>query len=422
MIALGWLALILIAAPEEDAAARSERAARAMLDERFAEAETLYLELVRADPGNPGLLLNLGLAQQSLGKQREAADRFRAVAKLQPGMPLAWFLLGVAEHKLGRPAEALQPLERVLEIEPAHHAAALELAEALFDLGRYEAAATRFYRVVETEPGSLRGWQALGTSYILLARRALGEVPPESAWWWALMGRERAEAGRLEVASAFYREALAKDPKLYGAHAALAGLYSAAGHDDWARAELEREEQLPEPDCTQETPECELRNQRYWQAVEAAGKLSGPRAAYWKARACYELANVAFARLAEAPVSEEFHERLAETHRLLGRHAAAVKSWEEALTLTPGDRDLERQLAQSLFDARDYLSARRLLERLVAAEPDSPELNWLFGQTLQALGQGERAEAYLKKGRAPASKPPLPPRAQALENQTRLKR
>jgi superkiller protein 3 len=124
---LCWVALVSLAPGWQDAA-KSERAARAMFEERFAEAETLYKELLRSDPENPGLLLNLGLAELSLGKQREAAEQFRAVAKLEPGSSPAWLLLGTTCRKLGHPAEAIQPLERVLALEPANHTAALELA------------------------------------------------------------------------------------------------------------------------------------------------------------------------------------------------------------------------------------------------------------------------------------------------------
>lgn len=306
--ALCCLAFAALAASQEGSAARSERAARAMIQERFEEAETLYQQLAREDPDNAGLLLNLGLAQQSLGKLREAATQFRAVVKLQPETTLAWLLLGVAHRKLGEAAQAVPALEHVLEAEPANRTAALELAEALFDLGRFESAAQRFFRVAEIEPGNPRAWQGLGTCYMKLARQAFEEIgrsAPGSAWWWALAGRERAEAGRLEAAYSFYREALAKDPELRGVRGAIAEIYGATGHDDWAKIEQAREEKLPPPDCAKEAPECELRDQRYWQAVEAAAKFSGPRAVYWKALAYYQLAGIAFERLAELPATLE---------------------------------------------------------------------------------------------------------------------
>ncbi len=353
--ALVYIAMGALAAGQQDTAAKSARAARAMIEEHFTEAETLYKELLAADPNNPGLMLNLGLAEQSLGRHREAANRFRAVAKIQPESALAWLLLGSTLRQLGEPVAAIEPLERVLKIEPANRSATEELAEALFGLERYEKAATQFFHLAEMEPSSPRAWQGLGTCYVKLARRAAADVTsaaPESAWRWALEAHERAEAGRMTSAFTLYRKALDKDPALHGVHSALAELYAATGHDEWAKTEEAREAALPAPDCAKEAPECELRAERFWQAVEAASALSGTRAAYWRASAYYELARMAFERLAGLPLSAEQYQRLAEAHRLMGRHEQAVAMWREALALAPDDERLRKELAKSLADAR----------------------------------------------------------------------
>jgi tetratricopeptide (TPR) repeat protein len=370
------LAVAALAAGQEQPASKADRAGRAMFEERFEDAAKLYRELVSEDPANPGLLLNLGLAEQSLGNYRDAVSRFRAVVKLQPETTIAWLLLGAGYRKLGEPAEAVPPLQHVVEAEPSNRAAALELAEALFELGRFEDAAARFYHLVEIEPSNPRAWQALGACYVKLARRALAELgvrAPDSAWWWTLAGRERAEAGRLDAAYTFYREALKKDPQLGGVRTAIAEIYAASGHPDWASVEQAREAELAPPDCDQEAPACELREQRYWQAVELAGKLGGPRALYWKALAYYELAGVAFGRLAELPLSAERYERLAEAHRLMGRHAEAAKMWREALALAPEDQRLAKEYARSLADSRGAYRIKPSPEE-IALTPRAVEL------------------------------------------------
>jgi tetratricopeptide (TPR) repeat protein len=353
--ALVFLTLAALAAAPQEAGAKSERAARAMLEERFDEARKLYQELLAADPDNPGLLLNLGLAEQSLGRRREAADRFRAAARIQPESGLTWLLLGTALRHLGQAREAIAPLERVLQLEPGNHAAEAELAEALFDLERFPEAATHFFHLAESDPSNPRAWQGLGTCYVNLARRATAEVAreaPESGWRWALEARERLEAGRLHSAFALFRKALAGDPALPGVHSGLAEVYEAAGHVEWAKTEAAREEALPAPDCDREAPACEWRGGRYWQAVEAAARLRGARAAYWRGLAYFELARMAFERLAALPPSAEQYELLAGAHRLMGRHEQAVKLWREALALSPDDQRLQKELARSLAEAR----------------------------------------------------------------------
>ncbi len=354
--ALVSLTLTALVAGPQETAVKSERAARAMLEERFDEARKLYHDLLAADPDNPGLLLNLGLAEQSLGRPREAADRFRAAAKIQPESGLTWLLLGTTLRHSGQAGEAIAPLERVLRLEPGNHAAEAELAEALFDLERLPEAASRFFHLAEADPSNPRAWQGLGTCYVKLARRAAAEVAreaPESGWRWALEARERMEAGHIRSAFALYRKALAGDPALAGVHSGLAGVYEAAGHPEWAKTEEAREEALPKPDCDRETPACEWREGRFWQAAEAAARLSGAQAAYWRGLAYFELARMALERLAALPPSAEQYERLAEVHRLMGRHEQAARMWREALALSPEDQRLQKELARSLAEARE---------------------------------------------------------------------
>ena len=59
--------------PQEDRLAlKSQRAKELMAEGRFAQAIPLYRELDWAIPNNPGLKLNLGMALDMSGRQREA--------------------------------------------------------------------------------------------------------------------------------------------------------------------------------------------------------------------------------------------------------------------------------------------------------------------------------------------------------------
>ena len=78
---------------EGDLAAKSQRGKQLMAGGRYAEAAALYRELVAAAPGNPGLLLNLGMALHMSGKDREAVAPLASALRLQPDlMPAALFL------------------------------------------------------------------------------------------------------------------------------------------------------------------------------------------------------------------------------------------------------------------------------------------------------------------------------------------
>ena len=54
---------------------------------QYAEAVPVYRDLVKAVPGNPGLLLNLGMALHLSGQDGEAIAPLEAALKLTPDRP-----------------------------------------------------------------------------------------------------------------------------------------------------------------------------------------------------------------------------------------------------------------------------------------------------------------------------------------------
>src|SRR5438270_12566487 len=63
---------------------QSRRGKELMAQGRFEDAIGVYREMVKAMPGNPGLLLNLALAEQMAGHPDEAIPHFETVLKAEP--------------------------------------------------------------------------------------------------------------------------------------------------------------------------------------------------------------------------------------------------------------------------------------------------------------------------------------------------
>src|SRR5664279_2783117 len=80
----------------EDLAAKSAQARQLMTSGRFEDAIPIYRQMVKAEPGNPGLLLNLGLAQHMAGHDREAIPTLETVLKNEPDALPALISLGSA--------------------------------------------------------------------------------------------------------------------------------------------------------------------------------------------------------------------------------------------------------------------------------------------------------------------------------------
>lgn len=395
--------MLLAAAPlfaqSPDLAAKSQRGKEAMAAGKFAEAASIYSDLVKALPGNPGLLLNLGMAEHMAGRPRQAIPQFQAALRLDSNLFPAWLFLGVAHLDAGEPAKALDPLEKALRIQPDYPDAHQALASALFSLGRFREAAEPYQRLAQMNPKNSRAWYGLGKCYESLSRRAFADlerIAPASGHWLALAAGLRLAQQQYSPAFFFYRRALEKEPGLRGLHPAVADIYRRTGHADWAAVEEQKERRLPPLDCPSRPLECDFFQGRY-SKVLAAGHPQTPETYYWQSLAYNELALQAFERLSQLPESAEWHQVLAEAHRNMGRHLEAVKEWREALRLSPSNLDLQRELAISLHQGRDYKAAQPLLEDLLKRDPTSAELNYYLGDALLNLQQSAQAAPFLKK-------------------------
>ncbi|MGE5644158.1 MAG: tetratricopeptide repeat protein [Acidobacteriota bacterium] len=399
-----WVTALLmgqaLAFAQPDAlAVKSQRGKQLMAEGRFAEAIPVYEELVRAVPGNPGLLLNLGLAEQMAGRPREAIPHFAAAVKLDPRMFPAWLSMGACYMDLGEPARAVAPLEKAAALDRANPGPRYVLGDALTALRRPGEAARNFRELARLQPEDPKVWYKLGRAYEALSQRAFEQLDKSaqgSAWWLALVAGTRASEGRNRAAFALYREALAKMPALRGAHAAIADIYRKTNHPDWAAVEDKREQALAPPDCAAAKLECAFRGGRFLEAARGTQPASA-ESLHWQTRAYNALAAQAFARLSQLAPSAELYSLKAQIENGRNRPREAAEAYREALKLAPGDADLELGLAAALGKARDYKSAAQIVERLIKRAPDSPLLNFLYGDSLLMQSQPEPAVPYLER-------------------------
>jgi tetratricopeptide (TPR) repeat protein len=387
-------------AQELDLAGKSQQGKALMAAGRYGEAVPVYRELVKALPGNAGLLLNLGMALHMAGEDREAVPQFEAALRLQPDLLPATLLLGAAQMRLGRPAAAVGPLAKAVRLQPDNGEARSMLADALLALERYAEAEPHLRRLAQAFPAEPAVWFNLGKAYEELAGQAFADLlkrDPESAFALALVADARRKQDQRTAAFRLYRLALERRPAFRGLHAAVAGIYRAAGYSDWARVEEEKEQRQPPADCAREELECAFAAGKHRDVAARAAKLATPEAAYWRARAYNELATEAFGRLAALPPSAQSHEWMARSARNEERYAESVEHWRRASALAPSDPRLQLELAVTLRLARDFAAAQRVLEPLARQLPDAPEPNYFLGDVLLAQEQPERALPFLEK-------------------------
>ncbi len=379
---------------------KSHHAKELMDAGRYEEAIPIYRELVRALPKNPGLITNLGLALEMAGRKRDATREFEAALKLDPHQATALLLLGTAHLDLGEYALAIPPLQELLKAQPDNVDAREILGESFLALGRFEQSAEHYEKVEPLDARNPKVWYGLGLSYQGLAQQnfdQLAKDAPGSAYWLDLVGESRLKVLQYNSAFFLYRQALAQMPTLRGAHTALADIYKSKGHDDWASVEEQKESTIPPPDCTSQSLECDFNAGIFTDLAARAAGLKSPESYYWRTRAYNQLTLQAFARLGELPPSPELHELMAKIKYDRRQYFESIQEWQEALKLSPGNPYIQKEMALSMIRNKDLAGAQSILQVLIKQSPDSPELNYMLGDTLLNLQKVDEAIPYLKK-------------------------
>jgi predicted Zn-dependent protease len=360
-----------------DAAKEVQRANELVTQGKFEEAIPIYEGLVGAFPDNPGLLLNLCIAEYKAGRYQNAIGHARAALKLKPDLAPANLFLGASYLQLGDYANALDPLHKALDAMPNDANARLMLAEALLASKRYEDALAEFRKSCDLLPDNPKVWYGLGQVYDALSERAsrdLQATSPDSVYSLALAGDSYLKQRRFGSAFAAYRHALSTAPAIPGIHAGLAHVYKETGHSQWAAQEEALEATVPPFNPTS----------------------TGPAATYLSYKSYRDLAAQAYNRLAQLPPSLESHLHAAKTLDGNGLHRDAAAEWRKALELAPGNIEVRMGLAWSLYKIRDFESLLPILASLLKDNPDSTDGKFLYGATLLNLEQPEAAIPYLE--------------------------
>jgi len=379
LILAGFFLLQMVSGQETNPSQEAQRAGQLVKEGKPQDAIPIYLQLVRILPGHPELLINLCVAEFKAKQYEGAVQHAEAALKLNPNLPAANLFLGASYLELGQYTSAIAPLETALTAMPADRNARLMLAEALSGAARYEEALKQFQSAAEVLPSSPRVWYGIGQVYEALAKRACQDVEdrfPDSAYSWALAGDSYLAEQRFGNAYAAYRRSLTKTktPVLTGVHQGLARVYTETGHPDWAAKEQALESAIPK-------------------APQTGGE---PVASYLLCKADRNRAAESYARLAHLAPSVEKHLHAAKVLDAAGRHREAISEWQSGLQLAPENVQAQLGLAWSFYQLRDYDAVLPLLARLLAMQPTSAEVNFLFGATLLNLEKPDAAIPYLQ--------------------------
>jgi tetratricopeptide (TPR) repeat protein len=388
---------LVFAQSQETTADKSHQAKELMAAGRYEEAIPIYRQLVKAVPGNAGLMLNLGLAEEFAGHPEQAIPQLENVLRAQPTSVPALTSLGMARLQMKQPGLAIAPLSKLVGLQPGDRNARGMLASALLATDHAEEAAAQYRALGESDASDAKAWYGLGSAYEAEANQAFGrlmEVATESAYSAVLLGEASFQRGQYRSAFFFYKKAEEAMPKLRGVHADMAQVYAKTEHADWGEVEQRREAELAAEPCAAKTAECLFVGGKLLEASHAAG--AQPETLFWKTKALNALASEAFSHLEGLPESPELHGIKANILKERRQFKEAAEEWRAALRLAPGDVGLQRELMTTLFLARDYETLMPMLDEALRGEPKAADLNFMMGASLLQTEQPEKGVPFLE--------------------------
>jgi tetratricopeptide (TPR) repeat protein len=367
----------------------------------FDEAARMYQELVRAVPGDAGLLMNLGMALAMGGHEAEAIGPLERAIKLKPTLIPAHLFLGSSYLALGDAGKAVPPLKRAVAAEPSNIEYRRLLARAYADSDRALDAAGELRAITELDPKMPAAWYALFHAYNDVGQEAIASFADPSTpagWQDLLLADALAADGRFTDAYPVFRDALAVLPSMVTIHDAIGRIYEQTGHPDWAAIERTKG-RLSQVQCAKRQALCAFRAGRYRTALSAAGAAKDAESRYWRARAATELTKEALDRLDKLPDSRERREARAAIATADRRYPDAVNELKAALEFAPRDVALIGQLGTALYLSRDYEPALAMLEPVVEQPPANEDVHVLtaYGDSLLQMDRVEDAVRYLRR-------------------------
>lgn len=196
-----------------------------MATNEFAEAESLFRQLVKTDPDDPEVLVGMGKCLVERGDIQRGRQSLEQALRMAPGSHAARVAIGQLELKLGHPEESIARLRPVVADRPHDSEARFAIASALQAAGKSDEAHEHF-QFVE------RAQQALARLQILLDK---AKTDPDDAELHYEVGMILLEFGTPADGVRWLLSVLNLDPNHRPTHAALARYYRSVGNDQLAK-------------------------------------------------------------------------------------------------------------------------------------------------------------------------------------------
>jgi predicted O-linked N-acetylglucosamine transferase (SPINDLY family) len=187
---------------------------------RFTEAESIYREVLQADPKRDEVMHLLGVLLHQRGRSNEGIELIHRAIGRNPSVAGYHLNLGIALAQMSRVEEAMESTRRALSLAPGDAQAHFNLAAMLEMLERFEEAVASYRQAIAIQPQFAAAHNNLGNVLHRLGR--FGEA--ETAYRQSLrfrpadqktqknLGRALHDQGRLAEAAEQYHRVIAAAP------------------------------------------------------------------------------------------------------------------------------------------------------------------------------------------------------------------
>jgi tetratricopeptide (TPR) repeat protein len=337
----------LAQSPNDDNALNARALARMRLG-RNKEAHDDLVRAVSLKPENSEYHANLGYVLWKLGHPEEAINAERTALKLDERNTAAHYQLGRFLLRLGDEKdlkEAITELRRALELDPRQYDVRFELIAAYREIGNLAEAAAQLDVLQDSRPTDARVF------YVT-----------------ALLDTDRKD---LEGAIRNFKEAITRDPNMYGAWQDLGLVYGRAARWDEAAATF---------------------------AELAKKQPKSVEAAYFHALSLYNNGKVSEAE-AEVRRALRLDAGAVEAHTLLGiilasrgnANSEAADALSQAIGLNPNSFDAHFYLGRVQYAMKDYANSVKSLQTAVKLNQAHGEARFFLGTALELSGDSQSA-------------------------------
>lgn len=399
-------------------------------------AAVQYRKVADLDPDKPEALYKIGHEYLDL-----AARLAYRGARLYPDSPWGHRFLGDTLRERNRWEDAAREYAKALAIEPKQPGLHARLGESYLHSGKLDEAETQFRQELQLDARYDRAW--LGLAKIQLAKGQVVEaLSSVSAVWESSPEflKLHSDLPSIELKKETEQECVSRlleQPETPAKHFLLSALYADMNENassDRASQSFQSDLSKWEQTVSQAHPNstsCKLHRysqciawlkkapptssgylalgktyfalQQYEPAAQELAHVHGDKSAnseasYWSERTYQALGAEAYAQL-ESSFSDSWrtHELRAEDFALRQDRDDAIKEYQEALRLRPGEAELHEAFGEFYLDNRTDADAQSELEKAATLDPSRTKTLYLLGRLYVLDNQNEKAVPFLER-------------------------